>query len=362
MLGHELRNPLAPILNALHVMRQRNVDDATLDRSREIVERQVKHFTRLIDDLLDVSRITQGKIDLREETVELTQILHLAVEAATPLMEEGRHELAVDIPEKRIWMRADGVRLQQVFTNLLNNAAKYTEDGGKIDLSARLEDGEVAVSVRDTGVGISPDVLPRVFDLFAQGDRSLDRSQGGLGIGLTMVKNLIEMQGGTVRAHSEGMGKGSEFVVRLPFLSVQEPESEEEAGETPVVPEAAPRSEKLKVLVVEDNKDAADSLCDILEFMGYDVRHASTGPVGIETACAFDPRVVLCDIGLPGMDGYQVAERLRSEPKFKDTVLVALTGYGQAEDREKTRNAGFDHHLVKPVDPERIRELLSEVA
>ncbi|MBW3621858.1 MAG: response regulator [Armatimonadetes bacterium] len=361
MLGHELRNPLAPILNALHVMRSKGVDDATLKRARDIVDRQVKHITRLIDDLLDVSRITQGKVELRKETVELSDIIDLAVEAAMPLVEEGRHRLSVEKPEKRIWICADGVRLQQVFTNLLNNASKYTEDGGEITLSVRLEAETVSVSVRDTGTGIPPEVLPRVFDLFAQGDCSLDRSQGGLGIGLTMVRKLVEMHGGSVQAHSEGVGKGSEFTLRLPFLSVQDPGAQDIPPERVETAESAPAASRSRILLVEDNLDAAESLGFILEISGYDVRHADSGPLGIDLAGAFRPQVILCDIGLPGMDGYEVAAKLRAMPGMKETTLIALTGYGQEEDRQKTLNAGFDHHLIKPVNPEHLQELLASI-
>ena len=353
MLGHELRNPLAPIKNAAHLLRLRTADE----RSRwagEVIERQVGQMSRLVDDLLDVSRITRGKVTLRKEVVELAAVIERAVEISRPLIEARRHELVESLAEGPVWLEADPVRLAQVIANLLNNAAKYTEEKGRITLSAEKEVGEVVLRVRDNGVGIAPEVLPNVFELFTQDHRTLDRSQGGLGIGLTLVKGLVAMHGGSVQAFSEGPGKGSEFVVRLPAKAISGPNGGEEDHTPTSVPSAGSR-----VLIVDDNVDSAESLALLLTMSGHKVRTAHDGPAALEAAEAFRPEAVLLDIGLPGMDGYEVARRLRQQAGLNNTFLVAVTGYGQDEDRRRAEEAGFDAHLVKPADPVVLQQLLA---
>jgi signal transduction histidine kinase/DNA-binding response OmpR family regulator len=354
MLAHELRNPLAPILNSLHVMRLSD-NPAKVEASRDMAERQVRHMTRLIDDLLDVSRITRGKIRLRREPIELAPVIQQAVESTRSLIESRGHHLEVDLPAEPIHLLADATRLEQVLSNLLNNAAKYTEPGGHVWLTARREGAAVLLSVRDTGMGIPPAMLSRVFDLFMQGHATLDRSQGGLGIGLTLVRSLVEMHDGSVEVHSEGPGKGSEFIVRLPALTAAPARgSEEKAAGV-----SAPTRRALRVLVVDDNRDAVDSLALMLQLDGHEVHLAHDGPSALEMARTYRPEVVLLDIGLPGMSGYEVARHLRGESQPDRFLLVAMTGYGQDEDRRRSREAGFDHHLVKPVDPADLRELLA---
>jgi signal transduction histidine kinase/DNA-binding response OmpR family regulator len=369
MLAHELRNPLAPIRNAVEVLRAGGADGAGLDWARGVIERQVSHLVRLVDDLLDVSRITSGKIRLKREPVELAAVLAQAVEASRPEIESRRHSLEVTPPDRPLRLHGDPARLAQVFTNLLNNAAKYTEPGGRVWLTATAENGDAVVRVRDTGIGIPREMLADVFEPFLQVDRSLDRSQGGLGIGLTLVKRLVGKHGGTVEAHSEGPGKGSEFVVRLPLEArsshpgVRGDEPPALAG-TPAAgvflgtPEGDLRTPQ-RVLVVDDNRDGADSLGMILRLSGYDVRLAHDGPEALAAAASFRPQVVVLDIGLPGMDGYEVARRLRADSPARDAVLVAVTGYGRSEDRARSRESGFDHHLVKPVDLDALARVLA---
>jgi PAS domain S-box-containing protein len=356
MLAHELRNPLAPIRNAVAILRHLNPADEKLVYSRDIIERQVEHLTRLVDDLLDVSRITLGKVKLQKERVELATIVSRAVEASRPAIDARRHQLTITLPPKGVQVEADPTRLAQIINNLLSNAAKYTEESGQVFLTTEREAAQVVIRVRDNGMGIPADLMPRVFDLFIQGDRSLARSEGGLGIGLTLVRNLVEMHGGTVAAASAGPGKGSEFIVRLPAL----------AEEVPVANKAAPEIESngcscQRVLVVEDNKDGADSLALLLQMMGHHVRIAYTGPEALNMAKTLCPQVVLLDIGLPGMSGYDVAKILRAMPELDAPLLVALTGYGQEEDKQQSREAGFNHHLVKPVNPEILQRLLKSV-
>jgi signal transduction histidine kinase len=355
MLAHELRNPLAPLRNALHILRLDPLGGPAAGQALEIAERQVGHLARLIEDLLDVSRITRGKIELRKEPVEFGHVIARAVESTGPLFAAGGHTLEVVGPPEPLWLQADPTRLEQVLANLLNNAAKYTEPGGRITLTAGREGQEVVLRVRDTGIGIPADMLERVFDLFTQAHRSLASSyQWGLGIGLALVRRLVELHGGSVQAFSEGPGTGSEFVVRLPLQAepvAVPPESAAGGGR----PAARPR----RVLVVDDNQDAAQSLACLLELEGHEVRTAHDGTAALETARAFPPDVVLLDIGLPGLDGYQVARRLRELLGLEQALLVAVTGYGQEEDRRRAEEAGFDHHLAKPVDLEALHELLA---
>jgi PAS domain S-box-containing protein len=356
MLSHELRNPLAPIMNALHVLRQDQTENPVLQQARSMIERQVRQMTRLIDDLLDVTRITRGKVQLRKEQVELSVVLQRAVETAKPLIEARQHALSVTLPDEPVWVDGDPARLEQVVGNLLTNAAKYTEAGGRIWLTAAGQPDRAVVKVRDTGVGIAPELLPRIFDLFTQAERTLDRSQGGLGVGLTLVKSLVELHGGTVIAHSGGPGQGSEFTLELPVIP------------RPAVPpvEAAgahePATGLLRVLVVDDNLDTADSLALLLKLQGYEVGTANDGIKALQVASAFRPDVILLDIGLPGADGYQVALRVRQQKGLEKVVLVAMTGYGQEADRQRSHEAGFDYHLVKPADPVKVQELLALLA
>ena len=354
MLAHELRNPLAPVRNALHVWKQPGANGSMLVQAREMAERQVQHMARLLDDLLDVSRISRGRIELRKEAVDVAAVLGRTAEAVRPLLEERRHELTVSLPAGPLWVEADPTRLEQVLTNLLNNAAKYTDPGGHVWLSAARDGGEVVLTVRDTGIGIAPDVLTRVFDLFVQAERRLDRARGGVGIGLTLVRKLVELHGGTVEARSAGPGKGSEFIVRLP--AAIDPAGRElrqpSGGE-------APRLPRRRVLVVDDNPDAADSLALLLRLAGQDARPAYDGPSALKLAAELRPDVVFLDIGMPGMDGYEAARRFRQMPGFADVLLVALTGWGQEEDRRRSAEAGFDRHLVKPVEPADLEGLLA---
>jgi PAS domain S-box-containing protein len=355
MLSHELRNPLAPIRNAVHVLQEFEGRPES-GQARDVIARQVTHLARLVDDLLDVSRITRGKIALRPETVGLAEVVARGVETTLPLIEARGHVLTVDVSNDVPPLHADPTRLGQVVANLLNNAAKYTDEGGRITVRAGREGSEAVVRVRDTGAGIPPDVLPRVFDLFAQAERTLDRAQGGLGIGLTLVKSLVEQHGGRVEAFSEGPGRGSEFVVRLPLAASQPPPDAANA------PSQAVSASLRRILVVDDSADAADTLAMVLSLRGYDVRVARDGPAALSAAQEFHPELVLLDIGLPGMDGYAVARALRAGPAEGRVRLVALTGYGRDEDRRRSAEAGFDDHLVKPIAPDELFQLLAAEA
>ena len=343
MLSHELRNPLAPIANAVQLLRLQK-DEAPIQRqARTIIERQVGQLTRLIDDLMEVSRITTGRVQLRLERVAVNGIVERAVESARPLIDRHEHELTVFPSPEPIWLYADAARLEQVVVNLLTNAAKYTRDGGHISLSVQQAGDECLLRLRDTGVGIAPELLPRIFDLFTQAERSLDRSQGRLGIGLALVQRLVELHRGRVEAISV-LGQGSEFVVRLPVPQSDAPPT------APAPAEASPAGPALRILVVDDNVDSAESMGMLLKASGHDVRTAHDGPTGLKAVLDYGPDVVLLDIGLPGLDGFQVAKRIREHPKHKKAVLVAMTGYGQETDRRRSQEAGFDHHLVKPAD------------
>jgi signal transduction histidine kinase/DNA-binding response OmpR family regulator len=354
MLAHELRNPLAPIRNAVEVMKLRGEVPEEFGWARDVIDRQIRQLTRLVDDLLDVSRITRGKIELRPEVLDLAAVAHQAVEASRPFVASKGHRLHVSLPPDPVRVHGDPARLAQVLTNLLVNAAKYTEEGGQIWLAARREGAEAVVSVRDTGVGIPPEMLAAVFDLFIQVDHAIDRSQGGLGVGLTLVKRLVELHGGTVTAHSEGASKGSEFVVRLPVADAAAESAPPGANGTPARP-----ARTLRVLVVDDNHDAADALASLLEKDGHHVRRAHDGPAALAAADAFGPDAVVLDLGLPGMDGYEVARRLRSKTRANKPLLVAVSGYGMEEDRRKSRQAGFDHHLIKPAELSALRSALA---
>jgi len=352
MLAHELRNPLAAINTAVSLSSRSGLQEH-IEWSMEVIGRQMKHLTRLIDDLMDVSRITRGKIALKKDRLDVAPVVAGAVEAVRPLYDERKHELLVSVPKGEFFIDADPTRLEQILTNLLTNAGKYTESGGKVWLSARGEGDRIVFSVRDTGLGIPPDVLPHVFDLFAQGERSLARSEGGLGIGLTIVKRLAEMHGGTVAAASDGVGRGSEFSVNLPAAPRPTGPSAAGTGSTPGERRAS------RILVVDDNVDTARGMARLLKLLGHDVRVAHTGPEAIEAARGHRPEVVLLDIGLPGMSGYEVASQLRREDCCAGTLIIAISGYGQEEDRRRSKASGFDHHLVKPIDHDALLSLLA---
>jgi PAS domain S-box-containing protein len=343
-LAHELRNPLAPIRSGLQIMRLADGDAHAEEQARSMVERQFQQLVRLVDDLFDLSRISRGKIALRKERVELAGIIQSAVETSLPLIEQSQQTLEVTLPPQPIIIEADTTRLAQVFTNLLNNAAKYTESGGTIWLDVQQRSTEVAVTVKDTGMGIPAEMLPHVFDMFTQVDRSLERSRGGLGIGLNIVKQLVRMHRGSVEARSEGNGKGSEFIVRLPILAAAR-------KDTPLNDSGpAQRSAPMRVLVADDNPDSANGLALLLKIRGNEVRTAHDGLEVISAAEAFRPEVMLLDIGMPKLNGYEVCRHIRAQSWGKTTAIIALTGWGQEEDRRRSREAGFDHHLVKPVE------------
>jgi CheY-like chemotaxis protein len=345
LLAHELRNPLAPVRNAVEIMRHKGSDDPELIWCRDVIERQANHLTRLVDDLLDVSRITQGKIKLRLEPTEISAVVNGAVETSRPLIDSQKHELVVTLPEKPVWVRGDEMRLTQVLANLLVNAAKYQPEHGHIEVRVECEPGWVAITVKDRGIGIEPELLSEVFDLFSQGERTADRRQGGLGIGLSVVKNLVEMHDGNVTVASEGRGRGSEFVVRLPRAV----EATNGTREHAVVAASAPATPARRILVVDDNRDAAEGLAALLRLRGHEVRVAHDGPMALDITATERPSVVLLDIGLPEMDGYEVCRRLRQQG-LNDAQIIAMTGYGQERDRQRSREAGFDTHMVKPVD------------
>jgi PAS domain S-box-containing protein len=356
-LAHELRNPLAPIRNAVQILRVQGPPLPDLQWAREVIDRQVQQLTRLVDDLLDVSRITRGKIELRKERVELAAILERALETSRPAIEAARHRLTVTFPEEPLVVTADLTRMAQALSNLLNNAAKYTRTGGHIQLSASRAGGEAVIRVQDDGIGIPPEMLSRIFELFMQVDTSLERAQGGLGIGLTISRSLVEMHGGTLEAASAGPDRGSELVVRLPLAAERE-DPASGSGE----PGAEGAAAGLRILVVDDNEDSADSLALWLGLMGHETRTAHGGPQALEMAMEFRPEVILLDIGMPGMNGYEVAAQLRERPETQRTVIVAMTGWGQDEDRRRSREAGFERHLVKPLDPRELTGLLAAIA
>jgi signal transduction histidine kinase/ActR/RegA family two-component response regulator len=358
-LAHELRNPLAPISNAVRILTLGGDDPGLMAQTKEMMERQIHQMTRLVDDLLEVSRIGRGKISLQKAAVDLAEVVATAVETSRPLVEAHRHTLTVSLPDRPVRVEADAARLAQVLSNLLNNAAKYTEDGGRIELIAERVSEEAVLRVRDNGIGIAPEMLPRVFDMFMQVEGSTDRSQGGLGIGLTLVRRLVEMHGGKIEARSAGLGRGSEFLVRLQALT--EP-AFESVRKPPEDSSAQAPSGARRVLIVDDNADSAESMAVLLRFHGHEVRLAYNGQAALEEAHAFRPEVMFLDLDLPKVDGYEVARRLRREPAMRDMTMVAMTGYGQEEDRQRTQEAGFQSHMVKPVDFDKIEELLASLA
>jgi signal transduction histidine kinase/CheY-like chemotaxis protein len=352
MLGHELRNPLAVILSASAVLRAAETTDGT-KHSIEVVARQAEHLTRMVNDLLDVSRVAQGKLQLEVQPLELATVLAHAVETATPHIERRRHRLSLDLPSEAIWLNGDPVRLAQMVANLLDNAAKYTPEGGHIRLAAHRIDDEVSLTVSDTGIGISPEHLGNVFELFKQVSRSAERSAGGFGLGLTLVRSLAEMHGGTAEVASDGPGLGSRFTVRLPVWSGPPP-----AAPAPPAPAPEAAATPRRVLVTEDNEDLAQSVALTLALDGHSVRIASDGHSALHALPVFDPDVVLLDVGLPDMNGYEVARQIRRHSPRTDLTIITLSGYGQPEDRRQSKAAGCDAHLVKPVDPDVLRDLL----
>jgi len=352
-LAHELRNPLAPVRNALHLLQAAGSDARTQADARAIIDRQVRQMVRLVDDLLDVSRITTGKLALRRERVELRAVGAAALEAVEPLMRERRHQLSVELPPAGVTVNADPTRLAQVFLNLLNNAAKFTDPGGRIGFSLTVRDGGVLARVSDSGIGIAPQVIDEIFEMFAQADRSLERTTMGLGVGLSLSRRLVELHGGTLEARSEGPGRGAEFIVRLPALGVEAP-----ARLRPAAGGAARPARQRRVLVVDDNQDFANSLASVLQSMGHEVRVEHDGEAGLSAAHAFRPEVAFLDIGMPKLNGYALAAQLRSNPVTAATTLVAVTGWGQATDLQRARDAGFDEHMVKPVEMDRLEALL----
>ncbi|HKQ79987.1 MAG TPA: PAS domain S-box protein [Blastocatellia bacterium] len=358
MLAHELRNPLAPIRNATEALKRIGPPDPQLEKLRDMIGRQVTHMSRLVDDLLDVSRITRNKIELCKERLELMTVVGRAVETSRPLIDSRKHRLTVSLPPDPVEVEGDLARLSQVISNLLDNAAKYTEEGGNIFLTSEKVGGQIVISVKDDGVGIPSHILPHVFDLFTQADRSLDRSQGGLGIGLTLVHRLVELHGGNVEAHSAGPGKGSEFVIYLPVVAGEASKSK---PAEPVAADGVTSLRRCRMLVVDDNVDSAESMATLLKLDGHEVRVAYDGPAAVESALAFRPQVVLLDIGLPGLDGYEVARRLRRINETKDMFLIAVTGYGKKEDRVRALTSGFNYHITKPVDPEELDMIIKKL-
>jgi signal transduction histidine kinase len=352
LLGHELRNPLAPIVTALEVMRLRGVEEGA--RERAVIERQVQHLARLVDDLLDISRITRGKIELRRTRDELIRAVEPAIEAVSPLLVQHRHQLQVDVPATGLRVDADFERLSQVVRNLLTNAAKFTPPGGRLEVSARVDGPDIELIVTDDGRGIAPELLPHVFEPFVQGAQTSERSGGGLGLGLAIVKNMVQLHGGSVVIASDGVGRGTRASVRLPRVM----ESDAPAAKAPVTP-----TERAKrVLVVDDNVDAAALLGELVRMLGHEPIIAHDGAAALEIAAQERPELAILDIGLPGMDGYELAEKLRCDPALAKVPMVALTGYGQPSDRKRSHAAGFSEHLVKPIDVQQLKAVIDRFA
>jgi len=354
ILSHELRNPLAPIRNALATINRPGCTEGLARQARAIMDRQVRHLVRMVDDLLEVSRITRNKLEIRTERVELATVIWNAIETSRPVVEAAGHQLSIQVPTEPIHVEADLVRLAQVFSNLLNNAAKYTSPHGHIWLSAEYMDDQAVIRVRDNGNGIPPEMLPRIFEMFTQVDRRLEKTHGGLGIGLTLAKSLTELHGGQIEAHSAGLGCGSEFVVRLPVALAETASPADDASGSR--PETGERHRR--ILVVDDNEDEVTTLAAMLRLMGNDIRTASDGLEALDVASDFRPEIVLLDIGMPRLNGYDTARRIRQQPWADRLCLIAVTGWGQESDRRQAREAGFDHHLVKPADPAELERLI----
>ena len=352
-LAHELRNPLAPVRNALYLLQAEGGDPQDQAKARAIIDRQVRQMVRLVDDLLDVSRITTGKLALRRERVELRAVAAAAIEAVEPMIRERDHHLSVELPPAGLTVNADPTRLAQVLLNLLNNAAKFTDPGGHIEFSLAVRDGEVRAHVKDSGVGIAPEMMDEIFEMFAQADRSLERSTMGLGVGLSLSRKLVELHGGTLEARSDGVGKGAEFIVRMPAVGVEAP-----APARPAAAGAHHGGRSRRVLVVDDNRDFATSLASVLQAQGHVVRVEYDGQAGLAAAASFSPEIAFLDIGMPKLTGYELARRLRTLPATMASILVAVTGWGQASDLQRAKDAGFDEHMVKPVDMNRLQTLL----
>jgi signal transduction histidine kinase/ActR/RegA family two-component response regulator len=368
MLAHELRNPLAPLRNVLEIMKLSHDYGGRLQHARDTMDRQLDHLTRLVDDLLDVSRISHGNIELKRERVELAAVIDQSAEAGRLLAERGMHELSITLPSEPVYLHADPVRLAQVIGNLLSNACKFMEPGGRIALTAELNTSggapEAIITVRDSGIGIPPEKLATIFEMFAQVDRTLERARGGLGIGLTLARRLVEMHGGSIEARSEGVGKGSEFVVRLPLrMDLWQPSAGHAEGSVPASAHDAnsASSRAYRVLVVDDNVDSAGSMAALLQLSGNETRVAYDGLQALQTAEAWRPEIIFLDIGLPRLNGHDAARRIREQSWGKDVVLVALTGWGQEKDRRQSAEAGFDHHLVKPVRYADLTRILAQV-
>jgi CheY-like chemotaxis protein/two-component sensor histidine kinase len=358
-LAHELRNPLAPIRNSVELLRHASGDPDVMADARTIMERQLGHMVRLVDDLLDISRATSGKLHLRKERVELATTVQSAVEETRRLIETSGHELTITLPPEPVFLDADPTRLAQIFSNLLNNAAKYMDQGGHIWLTAERWDGDISVSVRDTGIGIAAEHLPHIFEMFSQVTPALERSQGGLGIGLALVRGLVELHGGTIEARSSGPAMGSDFIVRLPIVDLPSvPQGQEPEG----IADKSQAEPRRRILVVDDNADTANSLAMVLRRMGHDILTAHDGLEAVHAAAAFRPEVILLDIGLPKMNGYDVAKQIRQQPWDKKVAIIAVSGWGQEEDKRRALEAGFDHHLTKPVEPAALGRLLALIS
>jgi PAS domain S-box-containing protein len=356
-LAHELRNPLAPLRTGLEIFRSSGLDTQAKVKAHEMMERQLTHLVRLVDDLLDAARISRGMVEIEPTPVEVRTILEHAVETTRTLLEVRGHTLVMLLPDAPVWVHGDLTRLAQVIGNLLDNAATYTPNDGRIALEASVESSEAVVQVTDNGIGIADEMLPRVFDLFARTDRTIQPTKGGLGIGLSLVRRVVELHGGSVHAESPGLGQGSTFTVRLPLALA---EAESASAGPPPPPEPAPSCRR-RVLVVDDNTDGAETLAMLLELSGHEAMVAGSGPAALEVAPAWQPDVVFLDIGMPAMNGYEVARRLRADPSTAGIVLVALTGWGSEDDRHKSKEAGFDVHLVKPVRPELVADVLARL-
>jgi CheY-like chemotaxis protein/nitrogen-specific signal transduction histidine kinase len=357
-LAHELRNPLAPIRNGLQLLHLADGDPKIRRQARGIMERQLLQMVRLVDDLLDVARLTSKKLRIRKERTELALVVQNAIEAVQLLITGAGHELTVTLPPEPVYLYADLTRLAQSLINLLNNAAKYTERGGHIWLTIERQGNELLISVRDTGIGLAAEHLPHLFDIFSQATPALERSEGGLGIGLSLVRGLVELHGGKIDARSAGLGLGSEFLVRLPVVEALGQELSDQDGER----ESASTGPKYRILVADDNRDSADSLSTLLELRDYEVQTAYDGFEALQLASSFRPRVALLDIGMPRINGYDSARQIRQQAWGKDMILVAITGWGQDEDKQNAMEAGFDHHLTKPIDPSDLEKLLKSFA